>query len=410
MLVSRFCLVGACALLLAGGACVSGLSNGLGLTPPMGWNSWNHFGCDVSETLIRKTADAMVETGLAAAGYNHVNIDDCWQVARENLTGRIIPDPVNFASGIPALVTYVNQRGLKLGLYSDAGLATCQGRPGGLFFETVDAQTYAEWGISYLKYDNCNSLFLKPELRYPPMVTALNATGHALFFSMCEWGVDQPYEWAPYLANSWRTTLDIMDTYESMVSNILYNDAGWRVAGPGQWNDPDMLEIGNGGLNQDEAQTHMSLWSLAKAPLIIGCDVTNMTSATLALLTNAEVIAVNQDPLAVQGHRIWNDTVSDVWAGPLSGDRFVAVLWNREGSGALSIALDFDLIGASPSAAYSVRDLWQATDLGDFTGQLTIDGIQPHASTMLVLTPVSTKDQATRSKPTRRHAKIVLDE
>jgi len=193
--------------------------------------------------------------------------------------------------------------GLKFGLYSDAGTFTCAGRPGSLGYEINDANIYASWNVDYLKYDNCNSN-TSPETRYPPMRDALNATGRPIFFSMCEWGVDDPAKWAGAVGNSWRTTGDISDSWASMLSNLDQNDKWWSYAKPGGWNDPDMLEVGNGGMTQDEEISHFSLWALIKSPLLIGCDITKLSQETLTILTNPEVIAVNQDPLGVQGHKI----------------------------------------------------------------------------------------------------------
>jgi alpha-galactosidase len=280
----------------------SALNNGLGLTPQMGWNSWNHFHCDINENLIKQTAYAIANSPLKAAGYDYVNMDDCWAYSR-NSSGFVQPDPKDFPSGIAALAAYVHSLGLKFGLYSDAGNETCAGRPGSLGHEKDDAESYASWSVDYLKYDNCNAN-TPPEQRYPVMRDALNATGRHIFFSMCEWGVDNPATWAPAVGNSWRTTGDISDNWESMIGNFDQNNNWAKDAAPGGWNDPDMLEVGNGGMTNTEYVTHFSLWALAKAPLLIGCDVTNLDSATLAILTNAEVIAVSQDPLGAQGAKV----------------------------------------------------------------------------------------------------------
>jgi len=279
------------------------INNGLGRIPQMGWNSWNHFGCNINERLIQQTADIIVSTGLAAAGYEYVNLDDCWQVSRD-ADGTIQADPKDFPSGIPALADYVHSKKLKFGLYSDAGYKTCGGRPASLHYEIKDANTYAAWKVDYLKYDNCNADGTKPEVRYPPMGDALNASGRPIFFSMCEWGVDQPALWAPNVGNSWRTTGDISDNWKSMLGNIDINDKYAAQAGPGGWNDPDMLEVGNGGMTDAEYVSHFSLWAISKAPLLIGCDVSKMSNATLMTLTNREVIAVNQDTLGVQGKKV----------------------------------------------------------------------------------------------------------
>eukprot|EP01111_Echinosteliopsis_oligospora_P002805 TRINITY_DN1438_c0_g1_i1.p1 TRINITY_DN1438_c0_g1~~TRINITY_DN1438_c0_g1_i1.p1 ORF type:complete len:510 (+),score=182.54 TRINITY_DN1438_c0_g1_i1:69-1598(+) len=282
---------------------VNGLDNGLASKPQMAWNSWNHFACNINETLIQATAKAIASGPLAKAGYNYVNMDDCWAKSRDS-NGNIQADPDAFPSGVKALADYVHSLGLKFGLYSDAGTNTCAGRPGSLGYEKNDANTYASWGVDYLKYDNCNNNNIKPEQRYPPMRDALNATGRPILFSMCEWGVDNPGEWAPKIGNSWRTTNDINDSWDSMTWNLDLSNEWASYAGPGGWNDPDMLEVGNGGMTYDEYKAHFSLWALSKSPLIIGCDVTSMSNETIEILTNEEVIAINQDDLGVQGKKV----------------------------------------------------------------------------------------------------------
>jgi alpha-galactosidase len=296
---------GCCCLLLlfAGPACA--VNNGLGLTPQLAWNSWNHFACFINEYVFRATADALVSTGLAAKGYRYVNLDDCWASYR-HANGTIASDPITFPSGIAALADYVHKKGLKMGVYTDLGYLTCAGRPGTLNYEAIDARTYASWTVDYVKVDNCNSDGTAPEVRYPIMSLALNQSGRPIFFSMCEWGVDNPAYWAPAVGNSWRTTGDISDDWATMTNRLDDNEPLYPFAGPGGWNDPDMLEVGNGGMTTDEYQSHFSLWALMKAPLIIGCDVTTMSSDTLNILGNEEVIAINQDPLGVQGRRVWS--------------------------------------------------------------------------------------------------------
>ncbi|XP_038988913.1 alpha-galactosidase 3 isoform X2 [Phoenix dactylifera] len=280
------------------------LNNGLALTPQMGWNSWNFFGCNINEKVIKETADALISTGLADLGYKYVNIDDCWSSLTRNTKGELEPDPKTFPSGIKALADYVHEKGLKLGIYSDAGAFTCQVRPGSLYHENDDAQLFALWGVDYLKYDNCFNLGIKPEERYPPMRDALNSTGRTIFYSLCEWGVDDPALWAGKVGNSWRTTDDITDSWESMTTIADLNDKWASYAGPGGWNDPDMLEVGNGGMTYMEYRGHFSIWALMKAPLLMGCDVRKMTAKTFEILSNEEVIAVNQDPLGVQGRKV----------------------------------------------------------------------------------------------------------
>ena len=286
------------------------LDNGLGRTPPMGWNSWNKFGCNINEKLIRDTIDAIVNTGLAAAGYKYVNLDDCWQSSRDS-NGKIVVDKNNFPNGIKPLVDYAHSKGLLFGLYSDAGYKTCAGRPGSLGYEEIDAKTYAEWEVDYLKYDNCNTDGSAPEVRYPVMRDALLKQNRPIFYSMCEWGINDPAKWSAPVGNSWRTTGDIFNNWNSMIYTIDMNDIWYEYAGPGGWNDPDMLEVGNGGLTFEEEKIHFGLWCLSKAPLLIGCDVTNMSKQVFELLTNPELIAINQDKLGIQGHKIKTEQPKD---------------------------------------------------------------------------------------------------
>ncbi|RDY07029.1 Alpha-galactosidase 3 [Mucuna pruriens] len=329
------------------------LSNGLAKTPQMGWNSWNFFACNINETVIKETADALVSAGLADLGYVYINIG--------TVLGQLVPDPKTFPSGIKALADYVHGKGLKLGIYSDAGAFTCQVRPGSIFHETDDANLFASWGIDYLKYDNCFNLGIPPKERYPPMRDALNATGHKIFYSICEWGVDDPALWADKIGNSWRTTGDINDSWASMTTIADLNDKWAAYAGPGGWNDPDMLEVGNGGMTYQEYRSHFSIWALAKAPLLIGCDVRNLTAETFEILTNKEVIAINQDSLGVQGRKVQAtgiDGCKQVWAGPLSGNRLVVALWNRC-SNVATITASWEAVGLESGIHVSVRDLWQ---------------------------------------------------
>jgi alpha-galactosidase len=279
------------------------LDNGLGRTPQMGWNSWNKFGCNINENLIRETIDALNSSGLLEAGYNYINLDDCWQLERDE-NGVIVPDYNTFPNGIKPLVEYAHSKGLLFGLYSDAGTYTCQKRPGSLGYEEIDAQTYAEWGVDYLKYDNCYNEGIPSKDRYPKMRDALNSTNRSIFYSICQWGTEDVATWAKDVGNSWRTTGDIEDNWNSMITIIDMNNEVSEYAGPGGWNDPDMLEVGNGGMTLTEYKTHFSLWAISKAPLLIGCDITTMSQEIKDILTNPEVIAVNQDSLGIQGKKI----------------------------------------------------------------------------------------------------------
>ncbi len=312
--------------------------DGLALTPPMGWNSWNKFACNIDEKSIREVADAIVASGMKDAGYTYVNIDDCWHGDRDSL-GFIQADPVRFPSGIKALADYIHSKGLKIGIYSDAGSQTCGGRPGSRGYEFQDALTYAGWGIDYLKYDWCNTESLNAEGAYKTITAALRKAGRPIVLSICEWGNNKPWEWAQSVGHLWRTTGDIYNcfdcvkdhgTWESLgVLQILDKQEGLRkYAGIGHWNDPDMLEVGNGmPVNEDRA--HFSIWCMLAAPLIAGNDVRQMSKETLGVLTNPEAIAINQDSLGIQGFRyIVKDSV-EIWLKPLKNEDWAVCFLNR---------------------------------------------------------------------------------
>jgi alpha-galactosidase len=346
--------------LLVLGAYSAGHAQTLAQTPPMGWNSWNKFACHVNEQLIRETADAMVSTGMKAAGYQYVNIDDCWQVSRD-ADGKIVADPAAFPAGIKALADYVHGKGLKLGIYTDIGTMTCAKRPGSQGHEVQDAKTYAEWGIDYVKVDWCNTGDLDPEAAYAKFRDALAQAGRPIVFSICNWGVKAPWTWGPKTGNLWRTTGDINDTYDRMsVIGFQQNGLG-KFAGPGHWNDPDMLEVGNGGMTRDEYRTHIALWALLAAPLLAGNDLRSMNAETKELLMNAEVIAVDQDAKGVQGHRVWDEGPLEIWARPLADGGMAVGMFNR-GESTLPMTLDLKAIGASGSV--HLRDLLDHKDLG----------------------------------------------
>lgn len=362
------------------------LRNGLGKTPPMGWNSWNHFNCKIEEKLIRETADAMVSTGLAARGYKYINLDDCWAELNRDSRGNLVPKASTFGSGIKALADYVHSKGLKLGIYSDAGNQTCsKTMPGSLGYEEQDAKTFASWGIDYLKYDNCNNDGTSPKERYPKMSKALLNSGRPIFFSLCEWGQEDPATWATRIGNSWRTTGDIQDKWNSMTSRADQNDNWASYARPGGWNDPDMLEVGNGGMTTEEYRAHFSIWALAKAPLLIGCDIRALQNVTLELLSNKEVIAVNQDKLGVQGKKVKKVGDLEVWAGPLSKNKIAIILWNRGPSKATVTAYWSD-VGLNPATVVTARDLWAHSTKSSVKGQLSAN-LDSHACKMYVLTP-----------------------
>ncbi|MFT3907048.1 MAG: glycoside hydrolase family 27 protein [Steroidobacteraceae bacterium] len=386
------------------------LDNGLARTPPMGWNSWNKFGCNVSEQLIREMTDAAVSSGMQAAGYRYIIIDDCWQVARD-ASGNIQADPQRFPSGMKALADYIHARGLKFGLYSDAGERTCQQRPGSKGHEEQDAKQYAAWGVDYLKYDWCNTAGQSQQEAYATMSRALAQSGRDIVFSICEWGSSRPWTWAASVGHLWRTTGDIKDCWDCKGGRMgpppggagappagAAGGAGGpgpgtgavpaggpppvamglgflqiidqqvelaRYAGPGHWNDPDMLEVGNGGMSTSEYRAHFSLWAMMAAPLMAGNDLRSMDAATRAILTNREVIAVDQDALGRQGTRLRRQDDLDIWVKPLSDGGWAVTLLNR-GKGELQAQVSWKELGLSASSRLQVRDLWRARDLGVF--------------------------------------------
>jgi len=347
------------------------------LTPPMGWNSWNHFAEKIDDATVRKQADAMVSSGMRDAGYVYVNIDDTWEAGR-NATGEIqtnskFPD-------MKALADYVHSKGLKLGIYSSPGPKTCAGYEGSYGHEEQDAATYARWGIDYLKYDLCSfdEIMKKagsPEAAhnlmldaYTKMHNAIVKTGRPMVFSLCQYGADHVWEWGASVGgNLWRTTDDISDRYGSM-SLIGFQQAGLaKFAGPGHWNDPDMLEVGNGKMKPDEYRTHMALWALLAAPLLAGNDLTTMSPETIAILTNREVVAIDQDKLGKQGDRVWAEGSQEIWVRELEGGAKAVGIFNRF-DWPQNIQVDFEKIGLKRTGV-KMRDVWEGRDIGRSGGK-----------------------------------------
>jgi len=347
----------------------SSAQDDLAPTPPMGWNSWNHFAERIDDKTVRETADALVSTGMKDAGYIYLNIDDTWEGQRD-ANGFIQPNE-KFPD-MKALTDYVHSKGLKLGIYSSPAAKTCAGYEGSLGHEGQDAQTYAKWGIDYLKYDWCQSTGSLEEMKaaYTKMYDALKKTSHPIVLSLCEYGWNKVWEWGASVGgNLWRTTGDISDQYRVM-AEIGFNQNGLeKFAGPGHWNDPDMLEVGNGGMNEDEYRTHFSLWAILAAPLIAGNDLTKMTPYTVEMLTNREVIAVDQDPLGKQGLRVAQEGPFEVWMKPMADGSKVVGLFNRLRT-VEEITVNFSQIGIIGEA--NVRDLWRKKDLGTFKNSFSV--------------------------------------
>jgi alpha-galactosidase len=332
------------------------LNNGLARTPPMGWNDWNAFGCNVNEQLVEQTADTIVNSGMKAAGYQYVNIDDCWMAGSRDPAGRLVPDPAKFPGGISGVANYVHGKGLKLGIYESAGTATCAGFPGSLGHEQTDANSFAAWGVDYLKYDNCNNQGVPYQQRYNAMRDALAATGRPIVYSLCEWGLESVWTWGAGTGNLWRTTGDINASYGSMLSIFHQNVGLASFAGPGGWNDPDMLEVGN-GMSFTEDRAEFSLWAVMAAPLIAGTDLRSASPATMSLYLNTDVIAVDQDPLGRQGTQVSSSGGRDVLAKPLANGDVAVVLFNENASTA-TISTTASAVGKAAASSYRLTNLW----------------------------------------------------
>jgi len=347
----------------------------LALTPPMGWNSWNKYGCNINEDVIKQAADAMVATGLSDVGYEYIIIDDCWQTNRDR-NGNIVADPERFPSGIKALADYVHSRGLKFGIYSCAGNKTCAGRPGSRGHEFQDARTYAAWGVDYLKYDWCHHGKQNAEAAYTTMRDALFAAGRPVVFSICEWGENDPWRWGKNVGHLWRTTWDIKACSDCVFRTG--QNLGWlnimekqvpitQYAGPGHWNDPDMLEVGNGHLSFYEERSHFSMWCMLAAPLILGNDLSGMSEETFRILSNEEVIAIDQDPLGQSATRFVTYDGIDVWVKPLTDERYAIAFLNKNKE---ESKLFFDwkwrdkCFFAKDKSEYRIYNTWEKKEMG----------------------------------------------
>jgi alpha-galactosidase len=370
------------------------LDNGLARTPPMGWNSWNKFACKgLNEKVVRETADAMASNGMKDAGYQFVILDDCWQTGRD-AAGNILADAERFPSGIKALADYIHGKGLKFGIYTDVGTMTCAKRPGSIGHEYQDAKQYANWGVDYLKEDWCNTLpGQNSESSYTLMRNALAESGRPIVFSICEWGSTKPWLWAGPVGNLWRSTPDIQDCWDCKkdwggggVVQILDLMNGLEsYAGPGHWNDPDMLEVGNGGMTKEEYRTHFSMWAMLAAPLLAGNDVANMTADTKEILLNKEVIAIDQDALGQQGRRVKKTGDLEVWSKQLQdGGRAVALL-NR-GAATAKISVAWTDIGYPDAVSANVHDLWTKKESSAVKGGYSVE-VPSHGVVMVRVKP-----------------------
>jgi alpha-galactosidase len=362
-----------------------GKYQGLAMTPPMGWNSWNTFETNIDEKLVKETADIMVSSGMVAAGYNYIVLDDGWMTKERDANGNLVPDPIKFPSGMKALVDYVHSKGLKFGLYNCAGTKTCAGYPGTRGYEYQDARFYANLNIDFLKYDWCNTAGITAKEAYNTMSNALKITGKPIVFSICEWGDNQPWEWAEPVGNLWRISGDIYPCFDCEYKHP-ENWSSWgfmkiaemrkdirKYSGPDHWNDFDMLEVGN-GMTLSEDRSHFSMWSLLASPLVAGNDFRKMSKETLAILTNKEVIAINQDKLGIQGFKYSSENGLEIWAKPLqNGDWSILFLNRSEVSKKIRFDwnshvikdVDFNLEADFKKQVYKLKDLWKNTEIGN---------------------------------------------
>ena len=372
----------------------------LALTPPMGWNSWNTFADQISDSLVRQIADSMVSTGMRDRGYQYINIDDLWQLVERDPDGNIQINRAKFPFGIKPVADYVHSKGLKLGIYSDAALLTCGRVAGSYGNEEKDIRDFTAWGIDLLKYDYCNAPPSRDTaiVRYGRMARAIRNSSRSIVYSVCEWGPREPWKWADSLGgNYWRTTWDIRnawkkDIYDEAHNSILQitdiNAALADYASPGHWNDPDMLvigiynksntvvnEAGADGCNDEEYRSHMSLWCLMAAPLLAGNDIRNMNQATKEILLNSEIIAVNQDPLGKQAKKIRDDGDSEVFAKPMEDGSWAVGLLNRNDSVDKMIRISWNELAIK--GKLKVRDLWEHQDKGRFSDYFECN-VKPH--------------------------------
>mmetsp|Transcript_52265 Transcript_52265/g.131212 ORF Transcript_52265/g.131212 Transcript_52265/m.131212 type:complete len:432 (-) Transcript_52265:172-1467(-) len=415
-----------CAVCVAWAGHAPPVTEGVAQTPPMGWNTWGQYRCNINETLIQNAAAALVSSGLAKAGYVYVNIDDCWAEKERDSNGRLVPSRERFPSGLRVLSDQLHARGLRLGIYSDVGHRTCQGYPGSYGAFATDAQTFAEWGIDYLKLDYCHTTIsekVDPAPFYADMAAALKQTGRPIVFSVCNWGDREPWKWAPEFANMWRIYGDLWPSWERVMEAVTRNTDLADYAKPGKWNDPDMLMVGVQGhffnwpgmpatnLTLRESRTQFSLWAIFASPLLASNNLLAMPSEVLAILSNSEVIRVNQDTAGVQGRLVAEVRTgagmpllcaqsvcrwTQVFTRPLADGSFAAVLFNRAGRWsqadtrfrAEDIVLPWAALGVPEATSFSVRDLWTHSDVGVFSGEFKAAGVQPHGAVMVRLTPM----------------------
>jgi alpha-galactosidase len=377
---------------------------GLALTPPMGWNSWNTFQGNINEKMVLEMADVMVSSGMKDAGYTYLVLDDAWMAKeRDSITGDMVPDPLKFPHGMKFVSDYVHSKGLKFGLYNCAGTLTCAGYPGTRGYEFQDARFYASVGTDYLKFDWCSSDGINAKEAYTMMSKALKKAGRPIVFSLCEWGQNKPWTWAAPVGHLWRTTGDITNLFEgvknygnwsalSAMKILDSQDTLRKYSGPGYWNDPDMLEVGN-GLTESENRAHFSMWCMIDAPLIAGNDLRKMSPSTTAILVNKEVIAVNQDSLGIQALKYTSKDSLEIWIKPLKNGDWAVCFLNRK-SQPQPINFDWnaqvieDTLSKrnldAKATVYKIKNLWTKKEAGNTKKPLK-ETVAPHDVIMLRL-------------------------
>jgi alpha-galactosidase len=391
------------ALVFIGVNCNAQKFNDLALTPPMGWNSWNTFGTDINEKLVKDIADKFIELGLKDAGYEYLVLDDGWMAKDRDADGNLIADPIKFPNGMKALADYIHSKGLKFGLYNCAGSQTCAGYPGSRGYEYQDARMYAAWDIDYLKYDWCNTGKLNAEEAYITMRDAIKKANRPMVFSICEWGDNEPWKWAKDVGHLWRVTGDIINCWDCEIGHGSWSSSGvWKIidmrkdirkeAGPGHWNDFDMMEVGNGMTNAED-RSHFAMWTMLASPLIMGNDLRMASSETIKTLSNIEVIQVNQDKLGIQGFRFSNENELEIWIKPLANDEW-AITFVNMGDKLTTINFDWKKHDMGDNLNnknlevkkinYKIRDLFNHKNLGDTASNLKAE-IASHDVLMIKL-------------------------
>ncbi|CAI5972391.1 unnamed protein product [Closterium sp. NIES-64] len=356
---------------------------------PLGWNSWNHFQCSITEDMVKTAADNLVSSGLAAQGYVYVNIDDCWQADSRDSQGRLVASPVSFPSGIKALADYVHSKGLKLGLYSDSGKRTCSGKPGSLGHEAIDALTFAEWGVDYVKYDRCYDDGAPTKRSHAAMRNALEATGRDISLSVCQ-GQDSSALWAYGLADPWRTTLGTDDTWRSVTWVSDANNKWAKYADPHSWNDLDILQVAKGAMSETEHHVHFNLWAIMKAPLLPACALSAESQPAMSIISTDEAVALNQDSLGVQAQKVQlsKESPVKVWVGSLSEGRKVVALVNRGGKSE-NVTVSWEEIGLNLEQRMHARDLWKDSLINSANSNELTAQVASHGVRLFVLWPVT---------------------